>query len=223
MRRLFIYFFLKRNKIYDSNCENFSDGRSRRDDFGLVSLTWPASARLDEREMAEVAATVQDTKDTVQGILWAANIIMGQLYEIFINWMPTRIPMCPLLPTKWSFISCDRLTHSNINYELLLNWRRDVGEALIVQPAKCAADDARRTFTYPLRRRAHRIFRGKRNIEAVFRPSKPISMEKAFEYRSVGYPTRENNLSVLFFLESDFEFRPWSIRYAIGAYRSITA
>ena len=85
MRRLFIYFFFKRNKIYDSNCENFSDGRSRRDDFGLVSLTWPASARLDEREMAEVAATVQDTKDTVQGILWAANIIMGQLYEIFIN------------------------------------------------------------------------------------------------------------------------------------------
>jgi hypothetical protein len=83
MRRFF--YLKKRKKIYDSNCEIFSDGRSRRDDFGLVSLTWPASARLDEREMAEIAATVQDAKDTVQGILWAANIIMGQLYEIFIN------------------------------------------------------------------------------------------------------------------------------------------
>jgi hypothetical protein len=71
--------------MYDSNCEHFSDGRSRRDDFGLVGPTWSAGARLDEREIAEIAATVQDTKDTVQGILWAANIIMGQLYEIFIN------------------------------------------------------------------------------------------------------------------------------------------
>ena len=43
-------------------------------------------AKLGRQEMATIAAAaIADTKDTVQSILWGANLVMGQLYDVLYN------------------------------------------------------------------------------------------------------------------------------------------